>query len=144
MARYCTRPDLSGERECRWGVVDNEGRCGMHSDLDNAPEVMSKVLWLLNWARHGGVGDNGERASVRFEFEGGWDVEADGVDPQGHASVSGKATLRETLEEVIERLTEHPERQREQEMAYVALTIASHTDLDKEQAMAMLSEHWNR
>lgn len=105
---------------------------------------MSKVLWLLNWARHGGVGDNGERASVQFEFEGGWDVVASGVDPQGHASVRGKPTLLATLEEVIQRLTEHPERQKDQEMRSIALEISMYTDLDKDQAMAMLAEHWTR
>lgn len=84
-----------------------------HTNHDlNHPEAR----WLLDWASGASTGDGGEPPVVTFEYDGGtgmWLVEA-------YSFYDGSARFRHTdfgaaCKEVRERLTTHPERQRDAE-----------------------------
>lgn len=93
-----------------------------HTNHDlNHPEAR----WLLDWASGASTGDGGEPPVVTFEYDAGtgmWLVEA-------YSFYDGSARFRHTdfgaaCKEVRERLTTHPERQRESERNAAALALA--------------------
>lgn len=150
--KRCVGKDPDG-LPCQYGSISwTSNLCGLHTDIEQLPEVLTEVLWLLNWARHASIGDGGEEARVEFMYKSGdWFVDAHSF-YDGHAeAVSGgldmatnkfrDGTLLSTLKEVRERLTTHPERQQETEFQRLALDIAVATDLSKDQALAFLKEH---
>jgi hypothetical protein len=138
----CSENDLGGSvLPCQHRALEFGGKCGLHTDLDNRDAVAAEILWVLNFVRHGGVGDGGEMPFVDVHFDGSrWRVEV-GSFYNGHAHVTSDRTLQDALIEVRERLTMHPERERRDEVERAAMEVAGLTTMSKAEALAWLEEH---
>lgn len=78
---------------------------------------------LIQWCNDAAMGDNGEKPEVEITWDGSWwDITCVSF-YDGHADARAKQ-LEDAAKEAVERLTTHPERQRDSEIRSAAYALA--------------------